>query len=70
MPATSSVTLASHACRIPGFIPRLANQRAGARDLAAPEEVVVAVGEHRRADRDPQHQQPEVDLVDVDVAHS
>ena len=44
-------------------MPRLANQPAGALDLAAPVDVVVAVGDHRRADRDAQDQQPEIHLV-------
>ena len=34
----------------------------GALDLAAPVDVVVAVGDHRRADRDPQDEQPEITL--------
>ena len=39
----------------------------GALDLAAPVDVVVAVGDHRRADRDAQDQQTEPDLVRAHV---
>ena len=44
--------LASHAWRIPGFMPSDSNQPAVPCDLAAAPDVVVAVGDHHDPDRD------------------
>ena len=62
-PAPISVSDASHACTMPGFMPRLANQPPVPCDLAAAEDVADAVGEHHRADPATQDQQPEIDRV-------
>ena len=59
--APTSVRLAVQAWRIPGFMPRLSNQRAGPGDLAAAEDVIDAVGHEDRGHTEAQDQQGEVD---------
>ena len=62
-PAVTSVVAASLALGRAGRTPMLSNQRAVPGEPAAPEELVRAVRDERQADGQPEHEQPEVDVV-------